>query len=123
MTFLVADGVVPSNEDRGYVLRRVMRRAIQQGRAPGAARPGSSLRYAERVRELMGGAYPELGEQREAIDDVARLRGGGLRAHARAGHGNAATSRSTQARDGGPRAIARRGRLSRCTTRTASRSS
>ena len=59
MTFLVADGVVPSNEDRGYVLRRVMRRAIQQGRALGS-RPGFLVRYGERVRELMGAAYPEL---------------------------------------------------------------
>ncbi len=67
MTFLVADGVVPSNEDRGYVLRRVMRRAIQQGRAL-ELEPGFLTRYAERVRELMGGAYPELREQRAAID-------------------------------------------------------
>jgi alanyl-tRNA synthetase len=66
MTFLVADGVVPSNEDRGYVLRRVMRRAIQQGRALELA-PGFLSRYAERVQELMGGVYPELGEQRAAI--------------------------------------------------------
>ncbi len=67
MTFLVADGVVPSNEDRGYVLRRVMRRAIQQGLGLGL-QPGFLARYAERVRELMGGAYPELIEQREAVD-------------------------------------------------------
>jgi alanyl-tRNA synthetase len=67
MTFLVADGVVPSNEDRGYVLRRVMRRAIQQGRSLELA-PGFLTRYAERVRELMGGVYPELIEQRQAID-------------------------------------------------------
>jgi alanyl-tRNA synthetase len=67
MTFLVADGVVPSNEDRGYVLRRVMRRAIQQGRGL-ELEPGFLTRYADRVRELMGGAYPELVEQRAAIE-------------------------------------------------------
>jgi alanyl-tRNA synthetase len=67
MTFLVADGVVPSNEDRGYVLRRVMRRAIQHGRSLELA-PGFLTRYGECVRELMGGVYPELIEQAQAID-------------------------------------------------------
>jgi alanyl-tRNA synthetase len=67
MTFLVADGVVPSNEDRGYVLRRVMRRAILQGRALELG-PGFLRRYGERVREVMGGAYPELCERADAID-------------------------------------------------------
>jgi alanyl-tRNA synthetase len=66
MTFLVADGVVPSNEERGYVLRRVMRRAIQQGRTLEMV-PGFLSRYADVVRELMGAVYPELAEQREAI--------------------------------------------------------
>ncbi len=65
MTFLVADGVVPSNEDRGYVLRRVMRRAIQQGRGL-ELEPGFLVRYAQRVREVMGGVYPELVEHAEA---------------------------------------------------------
>jgi alanyl-tRNA synthetase len=67
MSFLVADGVVPSNEERGYVLRRVMRRAIQQGRTLGME-GGFLVRYAEVVRELMGGAYPELTTQRVAIE-------------------------------------------------------
>src|SRR5437588_7844051 len=67
MTFLIADGVVPSNEDRGYVLRRLMRRAIQHGRAL-ELEPGFLPRYAAVVRELMGGTYPELVEQGEAID-------------------------------------------------------
>jgi alanyl-tRNA synthetase len=67
MTFLVADGVVPSNTDRGYVLRRVMRRAVQHGRSLGFE-PGFLVRYGELVRELMGAAYPELHEQRERIE-------------------------------------------------------
>ncbi|HEY7829636.1 MAG TPA: alanine--tRNA ligase [Solirubrobacteraceae bacterium] len=66
MTFLVADGVVPSNEDRGYVLRRVMRRAIQHGRALDMP-PGFLTRYADTVTELMGATYSELREQHEAI--------------------------------------------------------
>jgi alanyl-tRNA synthetase len=67
MSFMVADGVVPSNEERGYVLRRVMRRAIQQGRSLGME-SGFLVRYAAVVRELMAGAYPELASQREAIE-------------------------------------------------------
>ncbi len=67
MTFLTADGVVPSNEDRGYVLRRVMRRAIQQGRNLGLE-PGFLTRYAALVREIMAPSYPELNEQAEVTD-------------------------------------------------------
>jgi len=66
VTFLLADGVVPSNEDRGYVLRRVMRRAIQHGRGLGLD-PGFLQHYADRVTELMGAEYPELHEQREQV--------------------------------------------------------
>jgi alanyl-tRNA synthetase len=67
MSFLVADGVVPSNEDRGYVLRRLMRRAVVQGRRLGID-PGFLPRYAGVVRELMADAYPELHEHAETIE-------------------------------------------------------
>src|ERR1039458_1891998 len=67
MTFLVADGVVPSNTERGYVLRRVMRRAVLHGRSLGFE-PGFLVRYGELVRELMGTVYPELHAHREQID-------------------------------------------------------
>ena len=66
MTFLIADGVVPSNEDRGYVLRRIMRRAIQQGRSLGLDQ-GFLGRYADVVIELMGSEYGELHEQRDNV--------------------------------------------------------
>jgi alanyl-tRNA synthetase len=66
MTFLLGDGVVPSNEDRGYVLRRIMRRAILQGRGLGLE-PGFLQRYADVVTELMGSEYSELGAQRDTI--------------------------------------------------------
>ena len=66
MTFLLGDGVVPSNEDRGYVLRRIMRRAIQHGRGLGLE-AGFLERYADVVGELMGAQYPELGAQRDTI--------------------------------------------------------
>ena len=66
MTFLIGDGVVPSNEDRGYILRRVMRRAIQQGQRIGIE--GVFLpRFAEQVIEIMGAAYPELVGSRDSI--------------------------------------------------------
>jgi alanyl-tRNA synthetase len=66
ITFLLSDGVVPSNEDRGYVLRRIMRRAIQHGRAVGLD-PGFLPRYADLVTELMGSSYPRLHEQHDVI--------------------------------------------------------
>ena len=67
MSFLIADGVVPSNEDRGYVLRRLMRRAIVQGRRIGIE-PGFLPRYAEVVRDTMGAHYGELLEQADTVD-------------------------------------------------------
>ena len=118
MTFLVADGVVPSNEDRGYVLRRVMRRAIQHGRSLGFE-PGFLPRFAEVVMETMGGAYPELGRAARRDPQVARGRGGGLRQHARAGHQAARGADRAGQGDGARRASPPR-TPSACTTRTAS---
>ena len=66
MTFLIADGVVPSNEGRGYILRRIMRRAILQGNRS-AMTPGFMATFAEQVIEIMGAAYPELGRERDGI--------------------------------------------------------
>jgi alanyl-tRNA synthetase len=69
MTFLAADGVAPSNEGRGYVMRRVVRRAVLQAGRIGLESPFLS-RLAEVVVAQMGEAYPELLEHREEIARV-----------------------------------------------------
>jgi alanyl-tRNA synthetase len=69
MTFLVADGVTPSNEGRGYVLRRVIRRAAQHGLRIGMEAPFIGA-LADVVIDQMGDAYPELPEHRAQIRQV-----------------------------------------------------
>jgi alanyl-tRNA synthetase len=68
--FLITDGVLPSNEGRGYVLRKIMRRAIRHGRLLGATKPFLNEMVVT-VRDLMGEAYPELLEPSAArVPDI-----------------------------------------------------
>ena len=67
MTFLAADGVIPENEGRGYVMRRVIRRAVQHGSRIGLETPFLP-RLAGVVVELMGASYPELRKHRAEIE-------------------------------------------------------
>ncbi|MDB5497419.1 MAG: alanine--tRNA ligase, partial [Phenylobacterium sp.] len=70
-SFLIADGVTPSNEGRGYVLRRIMRRAMRHAHLLGAADP-LMHRLAPTLIEQMGEAYPELKRAEPAIVDTLR---------------------------------------------------
>jgi alanyl-tRNA synthetase len=69
VTFLICDGALPSNEGRGYVLRRIMRRAARHAKMLGCAEP-MLFNMVDAVREVMGGAYPELAEREEYIKKV-----------------------------------------------------
>ncbi len=71
ITFMIADGVVPGNEGRGYVLRRVLRRAARHAKVLGFNEP-YLYRMTEPVGALLGAAYPEIVERRAYIDEVVR---------------------------------------------------
>jgi alanyl-tRNA synthetase len=68
-TFLAADGVLPSNEGRGYVVRRILRRGLRHGRLLGLDEPFMA-KVTGRVVDLMQGAYPDLAEAREHVARV-----------------------------------------------------
>ncbi len=71
-SFLIVDGVLPSNEGRGYVLRRIIRRAIRHGYMLGVSGPFFNKLVAPLVKE-MGEAYPELAEAQAQVEKVLRL--------------------------------------------------
>lgn len=69
ITFMIADGILPSNEGRGYVLRRLLRRAVMKGHSIGIE--GAFLNhYVDKVIELMGDVYPEIVDNRDLIERV-----------------------------------------------------
>lgn len=68
-SFLISDGVVPSNEGRGYVLRRIIRRAIRHGNQLGQKQPFFH-KLAKALAEVMGDAYPELHKNQAQIERV-----------------------------------------------------
>ncbi|MBR7783254.1 alanine--tRNA ligase [Undibacterium luofuense] len=69
--FLIVDGVIPGNEGRGYVLRRIARRALRHGHKLGQTQPFFFKLVDDLVKE-MGGAYPELAEQAVRVAEVIR---------------------------------------------------
>jgi alanyl-tRNA synthetase len=114
--FTITDGVIPGNEGRGYVLRRIARRAIRHGYKLGARKPFFHTLVAPLAAE-MGEAYPELRRDAVRVTEVLKAGGGALLPDHRPRHGD-------------PRRRARPGRAppstarppSSCTTPSASRS-
>ncbi len=70
MVFMISDGILPSNEGRGYVLRRLIRRAARNGMIIGIDQEDFLAALADKVIEVSGGAYPELVEKRDYIRKI-----------------------------------------------------
>src|SRR5216110_2225920 len=71
LSFAIADGIIPSNEGRGYVLRRILRRGVRYGRSLGLHEP-FFFKLVEVVAKTMGGVFPELCTKQETIKEVIR---------------------------------------------------
>ena len=71
VSFMIADGILPSNEGRGYVLRRLLRRAVMHGHKLGIEGP-FLCEYFAQIIELMGDVYPEIVDNRELVESVIR---------------------------------------------------
>jgi alanyl-tRNA synthetase len=72
LSFAIADGIQPSNEGRGYVLRRILRRAVRYGRTLGFREP-FFYKLVDVLAVAMGDAFPEIRKERERIKEVVRL--------------------------------------------------
>ncbi|MGA2659475.1 MAG: alanine--tRNA ligase, partial [Verrucomicrobiota bacterium] len=69
LSFAIADGILPSNEGRGYVLRRILRRAVRYGRSLGFHEP-FFYKLVDMLAETMGGVFPEIRAQRDHVEEV-----------------------------------------------------
>ncbi|NLY87381.1 MAG: alanine--tRNA ligase [Clostridiales bacterium] len=73
MVFMVGDGILPSNEGRGYILRRVIRRAVRHAKLLGITDSNAMTKLADTVIEVSGDAYPELVEKRGYIKKIIKI--------------------------------------------------
>ena len=73
MVFMIADGILPSNEGRGYILRRIIRRACRHAKLLGITKTNPIVELAESVVTVSGGAYPELVEKHDYIMKMIKI--------------------------------------------------
>lgn len=73
MVFMIADGILPSNEGRGYILRRIIRRAARHAKLLGITVENPLVKLAENVVTVSGGAYPELVEKHDYIMKMIKI--------------------------------------------------